>query len=111
MVVVQLVVYEPSTGGLASPFDKPVMVRLRTVDRGPAEHAARLESAFYFVHTLIVRRHPRGALLALEFVRLREVTRVHVLVGLNRVEQPTALHRAEIKDDLTDEEDDGVENE
>ena len=41
-VDVQLVVCEPCTPSLASPFDKPIMVRLHTVDREPAEHAARL---------------------------------------------------------------------
>ena len=108
---------------------------IRTVDGEPAEHAARLEPALHLVDPLVVERHSRGALLALELARLHvlpEVVRVHVLDRLGRVERPAALHRraqdaerrrehgalrrrervhvaAKVEHDRADEEDDGRE--
>ena len=68
---------------------------IRTVNREPAEHTARLEATLDLVNPLVIERHPRWTVLALPVTRLRsfpEVWCVHVLHKLDRVESPATLH-------------------
>ena len=108
-----------------------------TVHREPQEHGASLKSSLDLVNPLVVEGHPLWALLERVLARLHvlpEVVCLHVLHKLNWVRCPSTLHRrapkahccrqyrpcwrgkvvhvaAQVKDDWTDEKDDGGKGE
>jgi hypothetical protein len=92
-IIIYLVIREPCgfSQNISSSSSIQRDSETRTINREPAEHSACFHATLYFIHPLIIKRHPSWPAFNSLFARFRvlpEPRRAEISVRLYRVQTP-----------------------